>query len=164
MKTIYFLIGEGPGLTIWQMCIRAAVIFFVTLILIRFGGVRIFGKRSGFDTIIMITLGAVLARGIVGASPFLDTIAAGATLVVIHRILGWLCFKNRFAERLIKGDRSVLYAGGKIVRRNLERASLSETDLYESLRLETKQDKLDSIETAFIETNGRISFILKKKD
>ena len=77
----------------------------------------------------------------------------------------WLVmYKNRFAETLIKGQRSGLYADGKIVRRNLERASLSENDLCESLRLEAKQDKLDSIKTAFIETNGRISFILKKKN
>jgi len=32
----------------------------------------------------------------------------------------------------------------------------------ESLRLETQQTSLDEIEMAYLETNGRISFITKK--
>jgi uncharacterized membrane protein YcaP (DUF421 family) len=36
-------------------------------------------------------------------------------------------------------------------------------DLHESLRLETNKLTLSQIDTAFMETNGRISFILKKE-
>ena len=41
---------------------------------------------------------------------------------------------------------------------------MSENDLHESLRLETKKLTLAEIDTAFMETNGRISFILKEDD
>jgi len=41
---------------------------------------------------------------------------------------------------------------------------LLQNDLHESPRLETKKLTLAEIDTAFMETNGRISFILKDKN
>ncbi|HET6994138.1 MAG TPA: YetF domain-containing protein [Chitinophagaceae bacterium] len=157
------LVGHGEYLSALQMSVRAAIIFFVLLFLIRVGGVRIFGRRSGFDLVIVITMGSVLARGIVGASPFLATIAASAAMIVIHRLLGWLSSKNRRFEKIIKGDHLVLYDKDRIIMENLEKSSLSREDLEESLRLETKSSSLEKVETAYLETNGRISFILKKE-
>jgi uncharacterized membrane protein YcaP (DUF421 family) len=156
-------IGHGEDLSALQMSVRAAIIFIVLLFLIRVGGVRIFGRRSGFDTVIVITIGSVLARGIVGASPFLATIAASAVMIAIHRLLGWLSSINRRFETIIKGDHLVLYNKGSIITKNLEKSSLSREDLEESLRLETKSSSLEKVETAYLETNGRISFILKKE-
>ena len=154
--------GSGEQLNVLQMGVRAAVVFLITLILIRFGGVRIFRERSGLDVIIMIVMGSVLARGIVGASPFWSTVVAAFVMIIIHRLLGWLTCKSRLIDFLIKGKQDILFENGKIIRKNLERAHLTDHDLFESLRLETKMDNLDKVERAFIETNGRISFILKK--
>ena len=161
MDIIDRLFGHGEDITPLQMTVRAIIVFFITLILIRIGGVRIFGRRSAVDTIIVITMGSVLARGIVGASPFLATISASAAMIVIHRLLGWLSAKYRRIEIIIKGDHVLLYTNGKIIPKNLEKTSLSKEDLEESLRLETKSNSLDKVESAYLETNGRISFIMK---
>ncbi len=67
-------------------------------------------------------------------------------------------------ETILKGRPTVLYENNRINYRNMEKFSLSETDLLQSLRLETKQDALSEVETALIETNGRISFSMKKAD
>jgi heme A synthase len=65
------LVGEGKELTILQMSVRAFAMFIIYVVLIRIAGLRTFAKQSTFDNIIVIMLGAVLARGVVGASPFL---------------------------------------------------------------------------------------------
>ena len=156
------LIRRDENLTAYEMSARAIIAFFITIILIRLGGVRIFGRRSTIDTIIMIIMGSVLARGIVGASSLLSVIAASAAMIIIHRLLSWLSYKYKKVEWLVKGGNTILYNNGIIFYQNLARASLSERDLYESLRLETKQESLDDIETAYLETNGRISFIKKE--
>jgi uncharacterized membrane protein YcaP (DUF421 family) len=70
MDILQTLVGEGEKLTVLQMSVRAFVMFIITLVLIRFAGLRTFAKQSSFDNIIVIMLGAVLARGVVGASPF----------------------------------------------------------------------------------------------
>lgn len=164
MDTIQFLFGEGDKLNMLQMSMRAFVMFCIMLFLVRFTGRRAFAKKSSFDNIIVIMLGAVLARGVVGASPFWSTVAASVVMVVMHWIIAWLSVKNRIIERLIKGTYTCLYDKGKIVDNNLAKTGISENDLHESLRLETKKDALEDIESAFLETNGRISFILKQKE
>ncbi len=164
MNTINFLFGEGEKLDMLQMGMRAFTMFFIMLVLIRFTGRRAFAKKSSFDNIIVIMLGAVLARGVVGASPFWSTVAASVVMVIMHRITAWLAVKNKLVEKLIKGEYIDLYHHGKVVDNNLEKTGISKNDLHESLRLETKKDSLTEIETAYLETNGRISFILKEKD
>jgi uncharacterized membrane protein YcaP (DUF421 family) len=158
---ISILWGEGEHLDILQMSIRAFVMFFIALLLIRLGGMRIFGKKSAFDTIIVIMLGAVLARGIVGASNYWATVAASAVMIAINRGLAWLSEKYKGVNDLIKGQPLLIYASGQILWENMKTASLTESDLMESLRLETKKDSLADIDKAYMETNGRISFITK---
>ena len=163
MDTINFLFGEGEKLNMLQMGMRAFLMFFIMLILIRFTGRRAFAKKSSFDNIIVIMLGAVLARGVVGASPFWATVAASIVMVIMHRITAWLAVKNKPVEKLIKGEYISLYNQKKFVDNNLTKTGISKNDLHESLRLETKKDSLEDIESAYLETNGRISFILKKE-
>lgn len=162
MSIIDYIFGVGKDLTVLQMCARALVMFFISLVLIRLGGVRMFGRKSAFDDIIVITLGAILSRGVVGANTFWSTVAASATLVFIHRVLTWVCFKSKWVEKLVRGKQLVIYKHTKIYIDNLKKAGLSEIDLMESLRLEMKKESLEDIESAYIETNGRISFIAKK--
>jgi uncharacterized membrane protein YcaP (DUF421 family) len=164
MDTINFLFGQGSNLNMLQMSMRAFSMFFVMLILIRFTGRRAFAKKSSFDNIIVIMLGAVLARGVVGASPFWSTVAASVIMVALHRFIAWLSVKNNFVEKLIKGHAILLFDNEKLVDNNLSKTGISKNDLHESLRLETKKDSLTEIEIAFLETNGRISFILKEDE
>jgi uncharacterized membrane protein YcaP (DUF421 family) len=62
----------------------------------------------------------------------------------------------------VKGKPLVLYELGGIVWENMAAASLSKEDLMQSLRLETKQESLIGIEKAYMENNGRISFVMKQ--
>jgi uncharacterized membrane protein YcaP (DUF421 family) len=63
--------------------------------LIRYTGMRLFGIKSAFDICVTIILGAVLARAIVGASPFLPTMVASTTLVIMHKIIAAISVNNQ---------------------------------------------------------------------
>ena|SRR5437867_2269489 len=155
--------GEGDQLNALQMSIRAFVMFLIAFVFIRLSGKRAFAKKSPFDNVIVIMLGAVLARGVVGASPFFSTIAASAIMMIIHRILAWGSVKNNVVNKILKGEIIPLYKDGKILWRNMEKTTISQSDLMQSLRLETQKTTLDEIEMAYLEDNGRISFIVKKQ-
>lgn len=161
MNTLYFLWGAKDDVNTLQMCIRAFVTFFIALIFLRIGGVRIFSRKSSFDMVITIIFGAVLSRVIVGASLFLPTVLATLIMVLIHRVLAWVCFKNKKIAKLLKGEPVKLYYNEKLLKNNLRKATISEDDIMESLRLETERNDYDNIDTIFLETNGRISFIKK---
>ena len=163
MQTINELLGHGTDLTSLQMSVRAFIIFFIALILIRFTGMRVFGIKSAFDTTIIIMLGAVLSRAVVGASPFIPTIIASAVLVIIHKIIATISVNNRTLSHLVKGKPLLLYKDGTLNAKNMKKCSLSYGDVMEEVRLSLNQNSLDNIEEIYMERTGKISMIEKSK-
>lgn len=164
METITQLFGEGENQTVLQMSLRAVVIFIITLILLRIAGRRSFGMKSPFDNIIVILLGAILSRALVGASEFLPTVASATVIAVLHRLGAWIGTLNLRFGVLIKGQKIVLFDQGKLDHENMRRALVSESDLYTSLRNTMNVETFDSIERAYMENNGQISFVRKRKE
>jgi uncharacterized membrane protein YcaP (DUF421 family) len=156
------LFGHGKDLNSLQMCCRAFVMFFITLALIRISGMRSFGAKSAFDSIIVIMLGAILSRAVTGASPAIPVIMAGLTTAVIHRILAMLSVNNKTLGHLIKSKEKSLYKNGKFNQRNMKISSISMGDLMEGVRLSANVDTLDDVAEIFIERNGEISVIKKQ--
>jgi uncharacterized membrane protein YcaP (DUF421 family) len=155
------LFGRGEDLTALQMAVRSFIMFFIALALIRLGGMRIFGKKTAFDNILVIMLGAILARGVVGASPFFSAVAAAAVMVVVHKILAFLAMKHVWVGMIVKGYRRSLYKNGQFNLKNMRITSISKDDLMEGVRLEINSDNLDDVKEVHIEKNGQISVVKK---
>ncbi|HEY6160076.1 MAG TPA: YetF domain-containing protein [Bacteroidia bacterium] len=160
------LIGEGAGkdIGVLQMIIRACFIFVIALIYIRFSGRRSFGMRSPFDNVIAILLGAILGAALYGSAPFIPTICAAGVIAFLHRLFAWISYHWDPFGVMVKGDARIIYKDGMFQRRNMERCCVSEKDLMEEIRLEGNIESLDEIERAYIERNGKISVIKKKKE
>src|SRR6266496_2497669 len=139
--------GSGEDLNALQMSVRAVCMFFIALILVRLSGMRTFGKQSAFDIIVYIMLGAILSRGVVGASAFGAVVAAVTVMVIIHRLLGWLAVKFPSIDRIIKGESRVLYKNGEIQWRKMRRSSVSLNELKESVRQEINEDNFDNVDS-----------------
>lgn len=157
------IFGKGKELTAAQVCARSLIMFLTALLLIRFGGVRIFGKKSSFDEIIIIMLGAILSRGVTGSVPFGTAVAGGAMMIAVHKLLAIGCIHSKKLAAFVEGRPVLLFSEGSIIEHNLARCSLSRDEFMESLRLSTNQTNLDCVEKAYMENNGSISFILKEK-
>jgi len=155
------LFGSGEQLTPLQMGVRAFIMFFITLGLIRIGGMRIFGKKTAFDNILVIMLGAILARGVVGASPFLSTVVAGGVMVLIHKILALLALKYVWVGKIVKGIHRSLFKNGEMNTRNMRIAAISKDDLMEGVRLQINSNSLEDVQEAYIEKNGQVSIVEK---
>ena len=158
---LHSLFGSGEHLTALQMGVRSFIMFFIALALIRIGGMRIFGKKTAFDNILVIMLGAILARGVVGASPFFSTVVASAVMVVIHKILALLALRHIWVGKIVKGIHRSLYKNGELNTRNMRIATISKDDLMEGVRLQINSNSLDDVKEAYIEKNGQVSIIEK---
>ena len=163
MEIINELFGHGTNLNILQMSVRAITIFFIALMLIRFTGMRVFGIKSAFDTCIIIMLGAVLARAVVGASPFIPTIVASTALVIVHKIIANISVSNQAISHLVKGKPLSLYKNGTLNNKNMKRCSLSHGDIMEEIRLTLNQNTMEDIDEIFMERTGKISMLKNKK-
>jgi len=161
MEWIKIIFGEGSDLNCLQMSCRAVVTFFVTLVLIRIAGIRTFGKRSAFDNVIMILLGSVLSRAVVGASPYIPTVVGCLAFVLVHWVLAWISLYNDTVGKWVKGEKESLYANGTFNKKNMRRSRISMKDIEESLRVSMQTEGLEEVKEIFIERSGNISIIKK---
>lgn len=161
MTTFIDIFGQGRDLTALQMSLRALVVFLFALLLIRIAGRRSTGMRAPFDNIILILLGAILCQGVVGASPFFSTLAAGFTISVLHRLLGLVSIFSPTIAAITKGTTVLLYQNGKFNKPNQTKCLVSEEDIMEEVRLRTHINALGHVETIYMERNGEISTVKK---
>jgi uncharacterized membrane protein YcaP (DUF421 family) len=153
--------GVEDHLDILHMCIRAFLMFFITLALIRIGGMRIFGLKTAFDSILVIMLGAVLGRGVVGASPFFSTVAAGLVMVLVHRILSQLSRKYKSVGKIVKGEHHTLYENEQFDEQKMKQHGISEDDIKEAIRSKLNTHNIGEVKEVIIEKNGEMSVIKK---
>lgn len=154
------LFGSGSDLNPLQMPFRSATVFALTLAMIRISGRRSFGQHRAFDACTTVLLGSVLSRAVVGASPFWSTIAAGACIVVLHRLLAMTSMRWPGFEALISGDKRELVRQGRIEPREMKGALITRRDLDEAVRKKSG-DECALVERAVLERDGDITVKLK---
>jgi uncharacterized membrane protein YcaP (DUF421 family) len=159
VEMLYELFGRGRDLTTSQMALRAFVTFFIAVGMIRLAGMRAFGGKTAFDNIVVILLGAILSRAIVGVSPFLPTVIAGITICVTHKVLAMLAARFHFISHLLKGESKVLYKEGQLNKQNIRDCDLSEGDLEEGMRLAGNIPSVDQAKEIRMERSGQISVV-----
>lgn len=151
-------------LSLIQMLVRAATVYFASLVFIRIAGIRTLGSHATFDYITYVMLGAILGRGVVSASqPFFSSLAAVFLLIIIQRATSWLTFKSHRLGNLIKGKTIILIDNGKILEENLQKTHLTREDILESLHLLLQTEEFEKIRRAYLERSGDISIISEKQ-
>jgi uncharacterized membrane protein YcaP (DUF421 family) len=153
--------GNKDDIGILEIMARAAVMFVLMIVMLRLSGMRSFGKGDVFDSILTILLGSVLARGIVGATPFFSALAGGIIIMVIHSLLSSLSFYHRWIGRVVKGKSYLLYSDGNFNWENMKAANISRNDVEEQMRINLHTNSLDEIDKIYFERTGNVSFIRK---
>src|SRR5436190_14286542 len=93
MELLFSAFGVGQqaqDLTMLQVLLRAVLIFFAALCIVRIADKRFFAKKTAFDVVLGLILASMLARAINGSEQLGPTIAAGFALALLHRFLGYL--------------------------------------------------------------------------
>ncbi|SAL58592.1 hypothetical protein AWB69_06464 [Caballeronia udeis] len=163
MDVLIAIFGEGKDLGSLQMAMRAVVVFFAALILIRISGRRSFGQRSPFDYVVAILLGATLSRVIVAASPATPTFMASLVIVLLHGAFAWTCVRSRWLESLVIGVEREVYKDGQFNSRQMSAALITRTDVFETARQELNSLDLEDVQSAILERNGQVSLIRKRE-
>lgn len=159
--------GTGRELAWYQMSARAALVFLATWLLLRAAGRRTFAQKTAFDLCIMLLLGAILSRAVVGASPILGTLSAAAVLVFMHRLVCMLSATWPAVDRAIAGRPIVLVKDGHEDRHARRRAMLSDEDLDANARAklhtpgwnDQRNGRGDTQWDVVLERDGQISFV-----
>lgn len=161
MKTFADWWGVHDDIAPFDLALRALVMFAVALTLLRLSGMRPFGKGSAFDNVIIILLGGILSRGVVGATPFFSAVAGGVAVMAAHWIFAWASFHWRGAGKVVKGRETLLYKEGKFFEENMRREKITHADILEELRIKMQLNSLEEVTEVYFERNGEVSFVKK---
>jgi len=149
---------DAENVGVLQMALRTLVVYIFTLIIVRLGSKRFLGKHSSFDVIVGIMMGSVMSRAINSQAPFVPTLAAGAMMIALHWLLGWIAVHTDWLGPLIKGEPVLLIRDGQLQREGMHKALLTTQDLIEALRLQGYADP-DSVHLAYLERDGTVSVV-----
>lgn len=150
---------DGGGLELWQMVLRAIVVYLVGLTLVRLAEQRHIGKFTPFDVIMGILLGSILSRAITQAGPFLATLAAGLTLVLLHFLFAVLSFHFERFGNLVNGCARTLVEDGQIHWGAMRESHINEQDLMSALRENGNVNDVRRVKLARLERSGNISVL-----
>lgn len=159
MDAMSWLFGEGQDLTWWQMPARGIVMFFILLVVIRISGRRSFGQGTPFDTCMAVMVGAVLARAVVGASPWWPTVAAGVALAVTHRLVAMASWRWPRVDLLVNGSERELVRDGRVDPEQMRKGLISARDLRSAVLQKIGRDDLAAVHQALLERDGKLTVI-----
>ena len=110
----------------WQYVLRACVVYFVLLAMIRVSGKRTMGQFTSFDMLLIVLLGNAVQNALLGT----DTSIGGGlllagTLMALNWVIGFLTARNDRIERALEGVPVVLARDGHVFHEVLRRELLT---------------------------------------
>jgi uncharacterized membrane protein YcaP (DUF421 family) len=159
-----FLFKEkSPTVVWWEFIPRAIIIYVFLIILLRLTGKRQIGQMSPFDLVLLLVLSNAVQNSMNGGdNSIIGGMILAATLVAINWLVGSLTYKSKRAETLIEGRPELLIHNGKLFEKALAKSQLTRHELETALRESGCLD-VDDVEAAFLENDGTISVIPKRR-
>ena len=142
---------------------RAAVMFFVLYVLLRVMGKRELGQLTPFELVVMIVLGDLIQQAVTHNDFSLTgAILAVSTFAFLAIAMSWLTYLSPRAEKLLDGEPRVVIRDGKLLKENLRRDRMTQSEVESEMRL-AGIATMDRVAWAILEPQGKISFIKKDK-
>lgn len=166
MNTSFFtdLLGlhaEASNITASQVAARAVLVFCAALAMLRVAGPRTFGRGTAFDLVLKITLGSLLSRAVMAASPLGSTLLACVIFVGLHRLLAMVAYRYDWFGWLIKGEATMLAEDGQLLRDQMRQSEITEKELLEGLRETASMSSINQVESMHLERSGKLSVVKK---
>lgn len=146
----------------WAFVLRACVVYFILLAMIRMTGKRTMGQFTPFDMLLVVLLGNAVQNALLGQ----DTSVGGglllaATLIALNWIVGLASARSPKVERWVEGSPVLLAREGQVYREVLRRELISREDFEKAMREAGCLD-VDDIRLAVLENNGHITVVTRQ--
>jgi uncharacterized membrane protein YcaP (DUF421 family) len=152
---------KAEQLSIFQVCARALIVFIILIAYVRVAKKRFLGEATALDAIIVIVIGSIASRAISGTAPFFASLAGTFVLILGHWIASYFTRDSKLLSFIVTGHDTVLIRDGKVDRKALRAAHMSDDDLAEDLRQEGVESPKE-VKVARLERSGQVSVIKRK--
>ncbi len=132
--------------------------FIALFILTRIIGKHQMSQLSMFDYINGITIGSIAAEMATALEGYVKPFVAMVVYALLSVMFAFVTRKSTSLRRMLIGESLVLYDNGKLFRKNFSRAKMDISEFLTECR-NSGYFNLESIQTALLEPNGKISFL-----
>lgn len=142
-----------------DLVVRAVIVFFVLLVVMRTIGRRELNSMEPFDVILLVVIGDLVQQGVTQSDYSLTgALLVVATLGLLTVGMHYVSFRFQQLRPWLEGEPLVLLEDGRPIDRNLRRERITIDELRSAAR-EQQLSSLEDVHLAILETTGRISFI-----
>jgi len=143
----------------YQFVLRAVLVYFAVMVLVRMSGKRAVGQFTPFDLVLLILIGNAVQNGMNGGDNSLTAaLILSGSLIALNYCVAFLSARVPAVRKFVEGESVVLVRDGHVFRNVLKRELVSRADFDKAMR-EAGISEVDDIKLAELETNGHITIV-----
>lgn len=151
-----------PDVAILEIFLRGSIMYLSLYFLLRVVLKRQSGGIGVTDLLVIVLIADAAQNAIGdGYASIPNGIALVGTIIFWSFALDWLGYRFPLLERLVYPRPLQLIRNGRMLHSNMERESLTESELMSQLRLQGVAD-IEDVKEAYMEGDGRLSVIVNK--
>ena len=152
--------GHTPllaSLSVGELIVRAAAVYFVLFVLLRFIGKKHVGELSPFDLVVLLIISETVDGSLIGSDgSLIGGLISAATLVLIVQVVSYLAWRSKTVERILEGTPRILVRHGRVNKEILDKEQITRSELIEALRHEG-HTCITKVRFAVLENDGTIT-------
>ncbi len=142
--------------------VRTIILYLLVVFSLRFMGKKQIGQLEPAELAIAIMISELASIPLSSRDiPLMNGVVPVLVLVCCEVFISWLTLKNVKIRKFVSGQPSLLIENGKLMPETFRNIRFTTDDLMEEMR-QNGITSIQDIQYAIMETNGKMSFILKK--
>ena len=141
--------------------IAAPLLYVTVIVLVRASGKRTTSQMNGFDWVVTVASGSLVASGILpGGASALEAAIALATLVAMQWGVTYAVSRSQAAQSAVKATPRLLLRNGEYLRDAMRAERVSEAEVRAQVRA-SGHTRVEDVEWVILETDASLSVALK---
>jgi uncharacterized membrane protein YcaP (DUF421 family) len=156
--------GEGWQLfggwsSIGHIALQAGIFYLIIVAALRIAGQRALAKMSGYDMIVTVALGSLVANIATATEVTVaDGFAAVVTFLVLQQLTSWLQARSKAVHHAVRQRPQVVLWNGRFIEDRLSKASVTEDEVRAAIR-RTGMLSVSDVQCVVLENDGEWSVI-----
>ena len=153
----------GLSVSPLELIVRGSAIYWFLVIVFRVVLRRDTGSVGIADILLLVIIADAAQNAMAGEyRSITDGLILVSTIIVWNVLIDWLSYKSPVIRRMFEPKPLPLVRDGRILRRNLARELIAESELMSKLRANGVED-VKEVKAAYMEHDGEISVIKNKQ-
>ncbi len=142
-----------------NLVVRAAVVYFAILILLRISGKRQIGQMGATEFVSVLLISNAVQNSMNGGdNSLIGGLLLALVLIALSITISYLTFKSKFFQNLFEGTPRLLIHDGKFVEQALRKEFLSKSEVNVLIRKQGVSH-VSEVKVGVLEADGTLSLL-----